>query len=81
MNDYAPSLAPIRHDAPDEIPVLDLSDYRAGLPGARPLVYRESGVQRLKVLVNQMRTNMAFVQSSQTPLKLLILFVTLLVGV
>jgi hypothetical protein len=26
-------------------------------------------VQRLKVLVNQMRTNMAFVQSSQTPLK------------
>jgi hypothetical protein len=26
-------------------------------------------VQRLKVLVNQMRTNLAFVQSSQTPLK------------
>ena len=26
-------------------------------------------VQRLKILLNQMRTNLAFVQSSQTPLK------------
>ena len=34
MNDYAPSLAPIRQDAPEEIPVVDLSDYHAGAPGA-----------------------------------------------
>jgi isopenicillin N synthase-like dioxygenase len=34
MNDYAPSLAPIRHDAREEIPIIDLSDYRAGVPGA-----------------------------------------------
>ena len=34
MNDYAPSLAPIRQDAPDEIPVVDRSDYRAGAPSA-----------------------------------------------
>jgi hypothetical protein len=33
------------------------------------LAQLNSDVQRLKVLVNQMRTNMAFVQSSQTPLK------------
>jgi isopenicillin N synthase-like dioxygenase len=32
VNDYAPSLAPIRQDAPEEIPVVDLSDYRAGAP-------------------------------------------------
>jgi isopenicillin N synthase-like dioxygenase len=34
VNDYAPSIAPIRQDAPDEIPIVDLSDYRAGAPGA-----------------------------------------------
>src|ERR1700733_6257916 len=34
MNDYAPSLAPIRQDAPEEIPIIDLRDYRAGAPGA-----------------------------------------------
>lgn len=35
MSDLAPSLAAIRADAPEEIPVLDLADYRAGTPGAR----------------------------------------------
>lgn len=34
MTVYAPSLAPIRHDAPEEIPILDLARYRAGEPGA-----------------------------------------------
>ncbi len=32
---YAPSLATIRPDAPEEIPVLDLGPYLAGEPGAR----------------------------------------------
>ena len=34
MNHLAPSLNPIRPDAPEEIPVIDLSDYRTGKPGA-----------------------------------------------
>jgi isopenicillin N synthase-like dioxygenase len=34
MTVYAPSLAPIRHDAPETIPVLDLAAYRAGDPAA-----------------------------------------------
>lgn len=34
MTVYAPSLASIRHDAPEEIPVFDLGRYRAGQPGA-----------------------------------------------
>lgn len=34
MTVYAPSLAPIRQDAPEEIPVLDLAELRAGKPGA-----------------------------------------------
>ncbi|HVZ10087.1 isopenicillin N synthase family dioxygenase [Rhodopila sp.] len=34
MTVYAPSLAPIRHDAPEEIPVLDIGRLRAGDPGA-----------------------------------------------
>jgi isopenicillin N synthase-like dioxygenase len=34
MNHYAPSLAPIRQDAPEEIPVIDLGDYCTGVPGA-----------------------------------------------
>jgi TolA-binding protein len=38
-------------------------------PADDDLVQLNNDVQRLKVLVNQMRTNMAFVQSSQTPLK------------
>ena len=33
MNDLAPSLAAIRQDAPEEIPVIDLRAYRAGVPG------------------------------------------------
>jgi isopenicillin N synthase-like dioxygenase len=35
MNDLAPSLNPIRADAPEEIPVIDLGPYLAGAPGAR----------------------------------------------
>ena len=35
MNDLAPSLNPIRLDAPEEIPVIDLGPYLAGVPGAR----------------------------------------------
>lgn len=34
MTMYAPSLAPIRADAAEEIPVLDLGSYLAGVPGA-----------------------------------------------
>lgn len=34
MTVYAPSLAPIRADAPEQIPVLDLGPYLAGTPGA-----------------------------------------------
>ncbi|HVY15494.1 MAG TPA: 2-oxoglutarate and iron-dependent oxygenase domain-containing protein [Rhodopila sp.] len=34
MTVYAPSLAPIRHDAPEEIPVFDLGRYRSGDPAA-----------------------------------------------
>ncbi len=34
MTVYAPSLAPIRADAVEEIPILDLDHYRARLPGA-----------------------------------------------
>ena len=34
MNDLAPRLNPIRQDAPEEIPVLDLGPLRAGAPGA-----------------------------------------------
>lgn len=34
MNHLAPSLNPIRPDAPEEIPVIDLADYLAGKPGA-----------------------------------------------
>jgi isopenicillin N synthase-like dioxygenase len=41
VNDYAPSLAPIRQDAPDEIPVVDRSDYRAGAPSALSQVTAE----------------------------------------
>ena len=33
-NHLAPSLNPIRHDAPEEIPVIDLTEYLAGKPGA-----------------------------------------------
>ncbi len=35
MNDLAPSLNPIRPDAPETIPVIDLGPYLAGHPGAR----------------------------------------------
>ena len=35
MNDLAPSLNPIRADAREEIPVIDLGPYLAGVPGAR----------------------------------------------
>lgn len=35
MNDLAPSLNPIRPDAREEIPVIDLGPYLAGVPGAR----------------------------------------------
>ena len=35
MNDLAPRLNPIRQDAPEEIPVLDLGPLRSGAPGAR----------------------------------------------
>ena len=35
MNHLAPSLNPIRPDAPAEIPVIDLAAYLAGQPGAR----------------------------------------------
>ncbi len=35
MNHLAPSLNPIRPDAPEEIPVIDLADFLAGKPGAR----------------------------------------------
>ncbi len=35
MNDLAPSLNPIRADAAEEIPVIDLGPYLAGVPGAR----------------------------------------------
>jgi isopenicillin N synthase-like dioxygenase len=35
MTSPAPSLPPIRHDAVDEIAVLDLGPFRAGVPGAR----------------------------------------------
>jgi isopenicillin N synthase-like dioxygenase len=35
MSSYAPSLAAIREDAPEEIPVLDLGPYLSGQPGAR----------------------------------------------
>lgn len=38
MDHLAPSLNPIRPDAPEEIPVIDLADYRAGRPGAREAV-------------------------------------------
>jgi isopenicillin N synthase-like dioxygenase len=34
MQSLAPSLPPVRADAPEEIPVLDLADYLAGVPGA-----------------------------------------------
>jgi isopenicillin N synthase-like dioxygenase len=36
MNVYAPSLAPIRADAPETIPVLDLAPLLSGEPGAVP---------------------------------------------
>ncbi len=35
MANPAPSLPPIRKDAVDEVPVIDLADYLAGKPGAR----------------------------------------------
>lgn len=35
MNDLAPSLNPIRPDAREEIPVIDLGPYLTGVPGAR----------------------------------------------
>jgi isopenicillin N synthase-like dioxygenase len=41
MTSPAPTLPPIRHDAVDEIPVIDLKDYRAGLPGSREKVASE----------------------------------------
>ena len=34
MQSLAPSLPPVRTDAPEEIPVLDLAPYLAGEPGA-----------------------------------------------
>jgi hypothetical protein len=34
MQSLAPSLPPVRADAPEEIPVLDLGGYLAGDPGA-----------------------------------------------
>src|ERR1044072_3027025 len=34
MQSLAPSLPPVRADAPEEIPVLDLAPYLAGEPGA-----------------------------------------------
>lgn len=37
----APSIAPIRSDAPDEIPILDLKPYLLGKPGARTVLGRE----------------------------------------
>ncbi len=36
MQSLAPSLPPVRHDAPEEIPVLDLAPYLAGEPDALP---------------------------------------------
>ena len=41
MNVSAPSLAPIRANAPEEIPVIDLAAYRAGQPGAVERLGRE----------------------------------------
>jgi len=39
------------------------------MPAVDDLEQLRGDVQRLKVLLNQMRTNLAFVQSSQSPLK------------
>jgi len=41
MNDLAPSLNPIRADAREEIPVIDLGPYLAGIPGAREKAAQE----------------------------------------
>lgn len=41
MKTLAPSLPPIRSDAVDEIPVLDLAAFRAGKPGARQRLAQE----------------------------------------
>ncbi len=49
------------------------AETRAILPASEPdssdVDMLRADIQRLKVLLNQMRTNLAFVQSSQTPLK------------
>lgn len=41
MKQLAPSLPPVRADAVEEIPVLDLAPLRAGVPGAREKLARE----------------------------------------
>ena len=41
MTVYAPSLAPIRRDAPEEIPVFDIGALRAGTPGALAALSRD----------------------------------------
>ena len=41
MQSPAPSLAPIRADAVDEIPILDLAAFRAGAPSARQRLARD----------------------------------------
>src|SRR5262249_43982111 len=39
------------------------------IPSSEDVDQLRADIQRLRVMVNQMRTNLAFVQTSQTPLK------------
>lgn len=59
-------------DAENNVPVKKSPqpDIRSEAPiDSEDLVQLQADLQRLKILVNQMRNNLAFVQTSQTPLK------------